>query len=356
MSHEVLMPQLGMAQNSAIIVSWNKTVGEPVTEGELLLEVETDKAVMEVESRHNGFVTAILSGAGSDVPIGDVIAMISASADDAVVVTKQTDPSTAAQKTTDAAVAASSATISIKSTQKNNADTAPAQTDTALNNNHTILASPKAKRLAYERGVDLQRLIESGAVPPFHAADIPRSSDQLTGSDQVIAMLQATVDLTGIQDFIEWSNEGNGANKGEGESSSSLSTQQMLAAFCASGMPSISSGNGITLRVTDHLDVVRYWMVGGTGLSAVVQVDNAAHWDIDIIDLSQTMIVDYLPATGPSSITRQVTLVVCSDPSASQQSVNLRLYFPASSMSTIAAANWLQGIAKRCVNPLLQLI
>ena len=50
------MPQLGMTQDSGVIVSWLKGTGDPVAEGDALFEVETDKATMEVEAQADGFL------------------------------------------------------------------------------------------------------------------------------------------------------------------------------------------------------------------------------------------------------------------------------------------------------------
>ena len=75
------MPQLGMAQDAGIIVAWHKKPGDAVASDDVLMEVETDKAVMEVPAGVNGFLTEIRAEAGSEVPIGDVIAVISDSAD-----------------------------------------------------------------------------------------------------------------------------------------------------------------------------------------------------------------------------------------------------------------------------------
>ena len=59
MSIEVKMPQLGMNQDSAKIVAWLKKVGDKVTEGEPIFEVETDKATMEVEAQSEGYLSGI---------------------------------------------------------------------------------------------------------------------------------------------------------------------------------------------------------------------------------------------------------------------------------------------------------
>ena len=84
MSHDVIMPALGMAQDSGLLVSWFKQPGDAVAIGDALFEVETDKATMEVEAQHAGFLTQISAKSGDEVPVGQVIAVIAASQDAAV--------------------------------------------------------------------------------------------------------------------------------------------------------------------------------------------------------------------------------------------------------------------------------
>ncbi len=74
---DVIMPALGMAQDTGVIVTWFKKPGDAVTEGEALFEVETDKATMEVEAQGAGYLTDVAAAAGAAVPVGDVIARIS---------------------------------------------------------------------------------------------------------------------------------------------------------------------------------------------------------------------------------------------------------------------------------------
>jgi len=77
MPHEVIMPALGMAQETGQILAWHKKPGEAVSEGDVLFEVETDKAAMEVEAPKPGYLTDVTADAGSEVPVGQVIALIS---------------------------------------------------------------------------------------------------------------------------------------------------------------------------------------------------------------------------------------------------------------------------------------
>lgn len=81
MPHDVIMPALGMAQDTGLIVSWLKAPGEAVRAGEPLMEVETDKATVEVEAQADGYLTEIRAAAGETVPVGEVVAVIGDSAD-----------------------------------------------------------------------------------------------------------------------------------------------------------------------------------------------------------------------------------------------------------------------------------
>ena len=76
MPHDVIMPALGMNQNTGKILSWLKGKGDPVNVGDPLMEVETDKAVVEVEAQANGILTEVRHAAGSEVPVGHVVAVI----------------------------------------------------------------------------------------------------------------------------------------------------------------------------------------------------------------------------------------------------------------------------------------
>jgi biotin carboxyl carrier protein len=76
MAISVVMPALEMAQETGKLISWLKKEGEPVAKGEPLLEIETDKAVMEIESPGDGVLAGIKVQAGTEVPVGQTIAWI----------------------------------------------------------------------------------------------------------------------------------------------------------------------------------------------------------------------------------------------------------------------------------------
>src|ERR1700680_2805741 len=76
MAFSVVMPALEMAQETGKLIAWRKRDGDRVTKGEPLLEIETDKAVMEVEATADGILAGITGVVGSDIPVGQTIAWI----------------------------------------------------------------------------------------------------------------------------------------------------------------------------------------------------------------------------------------------------------------------------------------
>src|SRR6185503_11720175 len=76
MAVSVVMPALEMAQETGKLVSWKKKEGEKVAKGDMLLEVETDKAVVEVEAMADGILGGVTANTGDVVPVGQTIAWL----------------------------------------------------------------------------------------------------------------------------------------------------------------------------------------------------------------------------------------------------------------------------------------
>ena len=76
METQVILPALGMAQETGIIVRWLKDEGQEVTKGDPLVEIETDKATVEIEATASGILTNITGAIGVEIPVGQVIASI----------------------------------------------------------------------------------------------------------------------------------------------------------------------------------------------------------------------------------------------------------------------------------------
>src|SRR4029077_12980082 len=131
MAISVVMPALEMAQESGKLISWLKKEGEAVAKGEPLLEIETDKAVMEIESPADGFLAGVKVGPGAEVPVGRTIAWIVRSGE---APPAEEVPPESGRTTANSANLASSQQIS-----------SPGQTS-----RQSVRISPKAKRLASE--------------------------------------------------------------------------------------------------------------------------------------------------------------------------------------------------------------
>jgi dihydrolipoyl dehydrogenase len=83
MALEIIMPKAGIDMTEGEIVEWKKKVGEPVKQGEILLEIMTDKTNMELEAEEDGYLIAILKEAGQTVPVTEVIGYLGAEGENA---------------------------------------------------------------------------------------------------------------------------------------------------------------------------------------------------------------------------------------------------------------------------------
>ena len=98
MASEILMPRQGQSVESCIIIEWKKEVGDLINEGDVLCEVETDKAAFEVESTTKGILLAILHEADADVEVLKPIAVIGEKDEDISAWVKSSKPSTEVKK------------------------------------------------------------------------------------------------------------------------------------------------------------------------------------------------------------------------------------------------------------------
>src|SRR5216683_1813204 len=76
MPSDVIMPALGMAQDTGKVLRWLKAEGDSVVKGEPLLEIETDKVTVELEAPAAGRLSGIRAAEGDDVPVGETIAFV----------------------------------------------------------------------------------------------------------------------------------------------------------------------------------------------------------------------------------------------------------------------------------------
>ncbi len=154
MAAHVIMPMLGMAQETGKVLRWLKPQGQAITKGEPLVEIETDKVTVELEAPASGILAQVMTSAGESVPVGHIIAVIAAPGE----VLTDLPPS------------------GVSPVPLSQRPAASASTGTALTPSGTPArpqASPKARRLASERGIDLATVSGSGPSGVVVANDLP---------------------------------------------------------------------------------------------------------------------------------------------------------------------------------------
>jgi pyruvate dehydrogenase E2 component (dihydrolipoamide acetyltransferase) len=151
---EIVMPRLSDSMEEGTILTWLKQVGDDVAVGEELVEIETDKANMAYESDVAGTLTEILAPEGETRPIGEPIAVVG-ERDGAAPAEAEPAPEAPAEPEAAAAVGAKVAD------EATNAPTPPTPQPSAVPDER-VKASPVARRLARERGIDLATVKGTG--------------------------------------------------------------------------------------------------------------------------------------------------------------------------------------------------
>jgi pyruvate dehydrogenase E2 component (dihydrolipoamide acetyltransferase) len=153
MEEVVLMPRLSDTMTEGVIAGWHKKVGDAVKKGDVLADIETDKATMELESYKDGILLYQGAAAGSVIKVNDLLCIIGKETlDVAAIVAAVKGGAAGATATSTPAPANASAPASAVTTQpETNADHAG-----------RIFASPLAKKLAAEKGIDLAVIKGSG--------------------------------------------------------------------------------------------------------------------------------------------------------------------------------------------------
>ena len=170
MAEVIYMPKLSDTMTEGVVAEWHKKVGDAVKSGELLAEIETDKATMEFESFYDGVLLHIGVEKGKTAPVNALLAIIGEKGEDIKSLigysAEKAEPAPAEEKKEEKkadepkkeeAKAEEKAPAAVTSAPK---ATAPAVSHTAANGR--ILASPLAKKLAEEKGVDLSFVTGTG--------------------------------------------------------------------------------------------------------------------------------------------------------------------------------------------------
>ena len=154
MEEVVLMPRLSDTMTEGVIASWQKNVGDTVKKGEVIAEIETDKATMELESYKNGTLLYIGAKQGEKIAVNELLCIIGEKGKvdiDAIVASAKggTKSQTADQKS------------EVSQNEPSKPDTNSGQPETSSENGR-VKASPLAKKLAADKGIDLRKVHGTG--------------------------------------------------------------------------------------------------------------------------------------------------------------------------------------------------
>ena len=155
MAQEIVLPQWGMEMQDATVVKWLKQEGDPVQEGEPLVELETAKIATELESIASGVVAHILVPEGATVPIRTVLAIVAAPGEQVARPPGAAPSGTAARATAPIASSRSAAPVAPQ-------------------------VVPAARRLAQERGIDLAQVQGTGPGGRILVEDVQKALEART--------------------------------------------------------------------------------------------------------------------------------------------------------------------------------
>ena len=379
--HEIIMPALGMTQDTGEIVSWHKAAGDAVQADDILFEVETDKTTMEVEAGFGGVVVEVRAAAGDAVPVGSVIAVIDTDANAIAKVVSSAvaqsveapssegegvSPGSSATGATSVATASENATKVDQSSssienQSKSVSTQPGHrqlsnpstshgvkpvSGDALAAGARTLASPKAKLAAWEKGISLEQVVRSGAAQPLQFSDIEYFTPVVSTIDAAQSLLQARVQHAAYKEFLTWASQQSENSEVSGRAWS------FFASSAWRNQCAVDLSSDVTVHVEKwsnrELDLITI-NADRMGLLDVVAADTTGNVELVVRDMTDTVFVNYQSAeqgTCPS-------LTVVDD---AGDYLLLSLRFDESELSLDLAMSLLNRISQLVEQPLRHLL
>lgn len=181
MAEIVYMPKLSDTMTEGVVAGWNKNVGDPVQSGEILAEIETDKATMEFESFYDGVLLHIGVEKGATAPVNAVLAIIGQKGEDVQKILAEAAknaPGGAVEEVKAPAPVAPAAVAAPAPVAVEAPKPAPVFTDA----NGRLAVSPLARKMAEEKGIDLGNVIGTGEGGRIVKRDIDHYTPYVGGS------------------------------------------------------------------------------------------------------------------------------------------------------------------------------
>jgi pyruvate dehydrogenase E2 component (dihydrolipoamide acetyltransferase) len=185
---QVFMPRLSDTMTEGTVSTWTKGVGDRIEKGDVIAEIETDKATMELEAYDAGVLEQILVDVGKTVPIGEVIAVIGDGSGTPAPASASAPAASAPAAPAPVAPVAPSAT-----TPEQSAPAAPNGTPPASTNGKHPVASPLARNIARDAGLDLATVSGSGPGGRIVRADVEHAIATLGSAAAPVAAVAPAV-------------------------------------------------------------------------------------------------------------------------------------------------------------------
>ncbi|MBK7129816.1 MAG: pyruvate dehydrogenase complex dihydrolipoamide acetyltransferase [Crocinitomicaceae bacterium] len=202
MAEIVRMPKLSDTMTEGVVAAWHKKIGDPVKSGELLAEIETDKATMEFESFYDGVLLHIGVEKGKAAPVNSVLAIIGKAGEDFAALLAsagESEPIAASTKPDPSPVKTETLTQTVPVTVTQPVVVSQ-PVSTIQSGNGRIFASPLAKKIAEEKGIDLAQVNGSGENNRITKKDIENYKPQAGGHKSIQPIYAAA---TGTESFTE---------------------------------------------------------------------------------------------------------------------------------------------------------
>ncbi len=184
MIQDIFMPALSSTMTEGKIVSWEKAPGDKIEKGETVVVVESDKADMDVESFHSGYLATILVEAGQEAPVGAAIAYIAETEEEIEL---------AKQKATQSETSSTSTPPTVPETTPEPEPLVTASVTGKAKTNGRIVVSPRAKKLAKQLKVDLSTITGSGPHGRIIAEDVEKATGKTPSAPPVTATVPTTI-------------------------------------------------------------------------------------------------------------------------------------------------------------------
>lgn len=347
------MPALGMTQDTGEILSWNFELGALVKSDDILFEVETDKTTVEVEAGSAGIIVEVRASAGEAVPVGAVIAVID-SDESAAPTVSTVAASSIVSDTTDASVSSTLEKPEVsKVISPTKAPSIISRVPTRTENNSSgvqasghILASPKAKLAARDKGISLEQLVAAGIEQPLQYVDVQNYVPSDSTSGHSLSLLQARVEHTAYKDFLEWADKQTDTSNISG-SVWSLFASSAWRYSCASD------------PLADVYVQLEHWSnreadlfsinADRVGLLEIVSYEPNGYVDVLVRDMTGTPLTHYQSPNEPAC----PSLTVVDD---GADHLNLSLRFNESSLPLDSAMSLLNRVCQLVEQPLRHLL